>query len=110
MSASDTRNACIDELHDWLIVKQALPLAPTYSASNPNRYRAGAAVGLMLAGKMCLWEERWTDAIEILGYLEDNLSEFGLKTAQGRLFCRKTTRPRYKDNEVFFIARWTIQF
>lgn len=39
-----------------------------------------------------------------------DLSEFGLKTAQGRLFCRKTTRPRYKDNEVFFIARWTIQF
>lgn len=71
MSASDTRNACIDELYEWLIVKQALPLEPTYSASNPKRYRAGAAVGLMLAGKMCLWEERWTDAIEILGYLED---------------------------------------
>ena len=71
MSASDTRNACIDELYDWLIVKKALPLAPTYSSSNPKRYRAGAAVGLMLAGKMCLWEERWTDAIEILGYVED---------------------------------------
>lgn len=39
-----------------------------------------------------------------------NLTEFGLKTKSGRLFCRRTTRPRYKDNEVFFIARWTIQF
>lgn len=71
MSASDTRNACIDELYDWLIVKRALPMAPTYDASNPKEYRVGAAVGLMLAGKMCLWEERWTDCIEFLGYLED---------------------------------------
>lgn len=39
-----------------------------------------------------------------------NLTEFGLKTASGRLFCRKTVRPRYKDNGVFFVARWTIQF
>lgn len=39
-----------------------------------------------------------------------NLTEFGLKTRSGRLFCRRTTRPRYKDNEVFFVARWTIQF
>lgn len=71
MSASKTRNACIDELYDWLVVKHALPFVPTYSGDNPNQYRAGAAVGLMLAGKMCLWEERWSDAIEILGYLED---------------------------------------
>ena len=71
MPASDTRNACIDALYDWLVVKRALPFAPTYSASNPDQYRAGAAVGLMLAGKMCLWEERWSDAIEIFGYLED---------------------------------------
>ena len=39
-----------------------------------------------------------------------NLTEFGLKTASHRLFCRKTVRPRYKDNGVFFVARWTIQF
>ena len=71
MSASDTRNACIDELYDWLIVKKALPFEPTYGANNPKQFRAGAAVGLMLAGKMCLWEERWSDAIEMLGYLED---------------------------------------
>lgn len=71
MSASDTRNACIDELYEWLITRKALPMSRTYGADNPKRYRAGAAVGLMLAGKMCLWEERWSDAIEMLGYLED---------------------------------------
>lgn len=71
MSASNTRNACINELYDWLIMKKALPYEPTYAAGNSRQYRAGAAVGLMLAGKMCLWEERWSDAIEILGYLED---------------------------------------
>ena len=75
MSASDTRNACIDELYEWIIRKKALPFEPTYGSDNPKRYRAGAAVGLMLAGKMCLWEERWSDAIEMLGYLEDIYSQ-----------------------------------
>lgn len=71
MSAHDTRNALIDELKEWIVVKRALDLAPTNSGSNTQQYRCGAAVGLYLAGKMCLWEERWTDAIELFGYLED---------------------------------------
>lgn len=71
MPASDTRNACIDEIYDHLITKKALPFARTYSSDNEDQYRIGAAVGLMLAGKMCLWEERWADAVEIFGYLED---------------------------------------
>lgn len=71
MSAHDTRNALIDELREWLVERKALDWAPTNAESNANQYRCGAAVGLYLAGKMCLWEERWTDAIEIFGYLED---------------------------------------
>lgn len=71
MSASDTRNACIDEICQWVITKGALPLNGTYASDNQDRYRIGAAVGLMLAGKMCLWEERWSDAIDIFGHLED---------------------------------------
>ena len=71
MSARDTRNACIDEMYEWLVTRKVLPLIGTYDSSNQDRYRVGAAVGLMLAGKMCLWEERWADAIEIFGYLED---------------------------------------
>lgn len=39
-----------------------------------------------------------------------NLTEFGLKTASGRLFARRTTKPMYKDENVFFVCRWTIQF
>lgn len=71
MPASDTRNACIDEIYDWVISKAALPLIGTYDSGNKDRFRVGAAVGLMLAGKMCLWEERWADAIEIFGYIEN---------------------------------------
>lgn len=39
-----------------------------------------------------------------------NLTEFGLKTASGKLFARRTTRPMFKDENVFFVCRWTIQF
>lgn len=67
MSASDTRNALIDEICYWLEERQALPNERSY-ASN---YRIGAAVGYMLAGKMCMWEKRWNDAIRIFGHLED---------------------------------------
>ena len=71
MSAHDTRNALIEELREWIVEKKALDFAPTNSGTNKQQYRCGAAVGLYLAGKMCLWEERWTDAIEMFGYLED---------------------------------------
>ena len=39
-----------------------------------------------------------------------NLTEFALKTASGRLFARRTTRPMWKDEQVFFVCRWTIQY
>lgn len=39
-----------------------------------------------------------------------SLTEFGLKTASGRLFARRTTRPMWKDENVFFVCRWTMQF
>ena len=71
MSAHDTRNALIEELRDWIVDRRALDWAPTNSDANRQQYRCGAALGLYLAGKMCLWEERWTDAVEFFGYLED---------------------------------------
>ncbi|MBE6174654.1 MAG: RagB/SusD family nutrient uptake outer membrane protein [Rikenellaceae bacterium] len=67
MSASDTRNALIDEICYWLEERQALPNERSYATN----YRIGAAVGYMLAGKMCMWEKRWNDAIRIFGHLED---------------------------------------
>ena len=46
-------------------------MARTNDATNTQQYRAGAALGLMLGGKLCLWQERWTEAIEFFGALED---------------------------------------
>ena len=66
-SASEIRKYCIDEIYDYIIVREALPMKRTYEVKD---FRIGAAVGLMLAGKMCLWEKQWTKAIEIFGYLE----------------------------------------
>ena len=76
MSAVDTRDKLIDELIEWLMPtnhptrpgKEALLLQRTYDNEN---YRIGAAVGLMVAGKMCMWNKRWVDAIDIYGVLED---------------------------------------
>jgi hypothetical protein len=39
-----------------------------------------------------------------------NLTEFALKTRSGRTFARRTTRPMWKDEQVFFVCRWTIQY
>lgn len=71
MSAHDTRNALIEDLRLWLVEKKALDWSRTNDIENKQQYRCGAALGLYLAGKMCLWEERWTEAVEFFGYLED---------------------------------------
>lgn len=71
MSAHETRNSIIADLHNWIVEKKALDWKPTNSGDNKQQYRCGAALGLFLAGKMCLWNERWTDAVEYFGYLED---------------------------------------
>lgn len=53
-----------------------------------------------------------TTFVTLVGENESNgnLTEFGLKTASGRLFCRRTVRPRFKDSNVFFFAKWTTQY
>lgn len=71
MSASDTRNTLIEDLREWVLESDALDKKRTNDVDNAQRYRFGAAVGLMLGGKMCLWEERWSDAIDFFGALED---------------------------------------
>lgn len=68
-SAKEIRNFCIDELCDLLEVKKALPYVRTYELSND--FRIGAAVGFVIAGKMCLWNGRYGDAVRIFGHLED---------------------------------------
>lgn len=74
MSANDTRDYLIGELKEYLYPatmggKEVLPLKRSYDGVFENRMHA--AVGLMLAGKFCMWNERWEDAIEVFGVLED---------------------------------------
>lgn len=68
MDANQTRDYCIEELYDLIVVQKALPMIRTYEGTG---YRAGAAVGLMVAAKMCLWNERWEDAIMFIDELEN---------------------------------------
>lgn len=92
MSASDTRNALIDEICYWLEERKALPNERSY-ASN---YRIGAAVGYMLAGKMCMWEKRWNDAIRIFGHLED-IYGYGAGNPSGALLQYPLSDIRFRE-------------
>lgn len=73
MSASMIRNQMISELKEWVLDKPegSLDWKPTNADDNEQQYRCGAAVGLYLGGKMALWEEKWSDAIDFFGALED---------------------------------------
>ena len=71
MSASETRQTLIEELRKVIFEEAALPMYPTYSTSNPKQYRAGAALGCMIGGKMCLWEGLWSEALDFFGVLEE---------------------------------------
>lgn len=68
MDADATRNYCIDEIYELILEQKALPMVRTYDGTE---YRAGAALGLMLAAKMCLWNERWDDALTFIDQLEN---------------------------------------
>ena len=86
MSAKDTRDYLIDELMDYLMPeseggKAALEMVRTYES--PSKAYAGAAVGLMIAGKLCMWNERYSDAVKVYSQIEkiygnyvDNKEEF----------------------------------
>ena len=67
MDAAATRDYCIEEIQEYIVEQKALPMVRTYDGTE---YRAGAALGLILAAKMCLWNERWDDAIMFIEQLE----------------------------------------
>ena len=74
MSADDTRDRLISELKHYLFPEanggmEALELRRSYDGTKESRL--GAAAGLMIAAKFCLWNRRWDDAVEIIGVLED---------------------------------------
>lgn len=76
MDASITRDECIAELYELIVEQKALPMVRTYDGTE---YRAGAAVGLMIAAKMCLWNERWDDAIAFIDQLENIYGHYAEK-------------------------------
>lgn len=67
MDARKTRDYCIAEIYDYIVDQRALPMVRTYEGTG---YRAGAALGLILAAKMCMWNERWDDALVFIEELE----------------------------------------
>ncbi|MBO4446976.1 MAG: RagB/SusD family nutrient uptake outer membrane protein, partial [Bacteroidales bacterium] len=73
MSANDTRDYLIDELMHYALPRDlggigAMAMKRSYDA--PINNRMNAPIALMLAAKMCLWNERWEDAITVIGALE----------------------------------------
>lgn len=69
-SSSKIREKMTGEIRDYILDRHALPIARTYDVSTNPQYRAGAALGLMLAGRMCLWDGRWNEAVEFFSELE----------------------------------------
>ena len=91
MSASATRDTLIADLHKWILEEGALDMARTNDAGNTQQFRAGAALGLMLGGKMCLWQERWADAIEFFSALEDIYGDLSAYPISDIPFCNRQT-------------------
>lgn len=94
MSADDTRDTLINDLRYWILERQALDMLPTNDPSNRQQYRAGAALGLMLGGKMSLWNGRWSDAVDFFGALESiygELSQYRISDIRfGQRLCSES--------------------
>ncbi len=105
MSASATRQTLVAELRKYILEDQVLPMYPTYSALNPKRYRAGAALGLLLGGKMCLWEGLWSEALDFFGPLEEmygQLSQYKLADVP--------FRNRYTPESIFEMGQTATDY
>ena len=76
MSATEIRNFCIEDLRKNL---SAMPARRTYDSGTD--YRVSRALGLMLGGRLCLWNKDWDGALEFFGQLETiygDLSQYPL--------------------------------
>lgn len=76
MPATEIRSFCIEELRKNL---SAMPARRTYDSGTD--YRVGRALGLMLGGRLCLWNKDWDGALEFFGQLETiygDLSQYPL--------------------------------
>lgn len=69
MDATATRKFCINDIKEWILDNRSLPFVRTYT--NDSEGRVGAAVGLIVAAKMALWNEQWEDAVTFIDELEN---------------------------------------
>ena len=112
MSATEIRSFCIEELRKEL---SAMPARRTYDSGTD--YRVGRALGLMLGGRLCLWNKDWDGALEFFGQLETiygDLSQYPLSDVP---FSVKYSRESiwevpniYEANGLQIVgtlARWT---
>lgn len=68
MSAQKTREYCIEDIRTWVLEERCLPFVRTYTEGHGGRI--GAAVGLMTAAKMAMWNSQWEDALTFVEALE----------------------------------------
>ena len=76
MRASEIREFCISELR-----KNLTALEARRSYDSGTDYRMGRALGLMLGGRLCLWNKDWSGAVEFFSQLENiygDLSQYPL--------------------------------
>lgn len=118
MSARETRDSLINELIEYLMPesyynerigrqgRQILPLERTYQ--NPTKAYAGAAVGLMVAGKMCLWNERYEDAIDVFSVLEEIYGNYRVsgESGEGEESASSVRMNQFKVDYPLTDVRW----
>lgn len=105
MSASEIRSTLIEDLHKWILEDEALDLKRLNDPTSAQYCRAGAPLGLMLGGKMCLWEHRWTEAIEFFEALEDIYGDFSQYPLSDIPFSK-----RQAPESIFEIANIAIDY
>lgn len=74
MKADQTREFCINDIRTWILEGRYLPFVRTYEGANNGH--VGAAVGLMVAAKMAMWNEEWNDVITFVEALEDIYGDY----------------------------------
>lgn len=114
--ADDIRNFLIDELTECLLPKaiggkEYLPLIKSYGSGSD--YHAGAALGLMLAGKFCMWNERWEDALNVYGVIEDIYGHYTSRPEQFGVDYPLTDIPfgqKFTSESIFEISNKVVDY
>ena len=91
-SAKKIREKMVEELREWILDKKALSFTRTYDVNANSEYRMGAAVGLMLGGRMSLWDGRWNEAVEFFSKLEEIYGDLMAYPISDIKFRNKYTR------------------